>query len=237
MLLYTGNQVSLFVSIEALKRHFASRKILVAAVVALLGRIVGVEKICPLRNYEFFSVIFFFLDINFATITANIKLVVFWINYAREFCLGEVGLFYEGCVREKNTLFEFSLGENSALISTGFFISKGCLREISILGKGSLDEDSTLVKNSILEVSIVEVSEPEGNMLFEMGSEKVSTLKGSLGEVSALFEMGSEKASTLESSPGEVSIRVEISTFEISILGEGSPREASILDEVRLGEF
>ena len=205
--------------------------------VFLLGRIVGVDKICSLRNYEFFSVIFFFLGINFATITANIKLVVFWIDYAREFCSGEVGFFYKGCVREKNTLFEFSLRENSALIPRGFFISKGCLREISILGKGSLGEDSTLVEISTLEVSIVEVSEPEGNMLFEMGSEKVSTLEGSIGEVSTLFEMGIEKVSTLEGSIGEVSIRVENSTFEISILGEGSPMEVSILDEVRLGEF
>ena len=65
MLLYTGNQVSLFASIEALKRHFASRKILVAAVVALLGRFVGVKKFCALGDYEFSSIVFFFFGLDF----------------------------------------------------------------------------------------------------------------------------------------------------------------------------
>ena len=66
MLLYAGNQISLFASIEALKRHFASRKILVAAVVALLGRFVGVKEFCALGDDEFSSIIFFFFGLNYA---------------------------------------------------------------------------------------------------------------------------------------------------------------------------
>ena len=66
MLLYAGNQMSLFASIEALKRHFASRKILVAAVVALLGRFVGVKEFCTFGDCEFSSVMLLFFGLNHA---------------------------------------------------------------------------------------------------------------------------------------------------------------------------
>lgn len=69
MLLYTGNQVSLFASIEALKRHFASGKILVAVVVALLGRFVGVKEYCAFGDYEFNSIVFFFFGFDFVGAT------------------------------------------------------------------------------------------------------------------------------------------------------------------------
>ena len=69
MLLYAGNQVSLFASIEALKRHFASGKILVAVVVVLLGRLVGVKEFCALGDCEFSSVIFLFFGLDFVAAT------------------------------------------------------------------------------------------------------------------------------------------------------------------------
>ena len=66
MLLHAGNQTSLFASIEALKRHFASRKILAAVVVALLGRFVGVKEYCAFGDCEFSSVMLLFFGINYA---------------------------------------------------------------------------------------------------------------------------------------------------------------------------
>ena len=58
--------MSLFASIEALKRHFASRKILVAVVVALLGRFVGVKEFCALGDNELYTVMLLFFGINYA---------------------------------------------------------------------------------------------------------------------------------------------------------------------------
>ena len=65
MLLYAGNQVSLFASIEALKRHFAPGKILAAVVVFLLGRLVGVKEFCVLGDNELYTVMLLFLSLNF----------------------------------------------------------------------------------------------------------------------------------------------------------------------------
>ena len=81
MLLYAGNQVSLFASIEALKRHFAPGKILVAVVIALLGRFVGVKEFCALGDYEFSSIVFFFFGLDFvAAIVRNFEVIIFWIG-------------------------------------------------------------------------------------------------------------------------------------------------------------
>ena len=80
MLLYTVNQISLFASIEALKHHFAPRKILVAVVVALLGRFVGVKKFSVLGDYEFNSIVFFFFGFDFVgAIVRNLEIISFWI--------------------------------------------------------------------------------------------------------------------------------------------------------------
>ena len=81
MLLYTGNQTSLFASIEALKRHFAPGKILVAVVVALFGRFVGVKEFCALGDDEFSSIVFFFFGFDFVgAIVRNFEIIIFWIG-------------------------------------------------------------------------------------------------------------------------------------------------------------
>ena len=81
MLLYAGNQTSLFASIEALKHHFAPGKILVAVVVTLLGRFVGVKEFCALGDYEFSSIVFFFFGLDFvAAIVRNLEVIIFWIG-------------------------------------------------------------------------------------------------------------------------------------------------------------
>jgi hypothetical protein len=87
MLLYAGNQISLFANIEALKRHFAPGKILVAVVIALLGRFVGVKEFCALGDYEFSSIVFFFFGLYFvAAIIRNLEVIIFWISLMREPC-------------------------------------------------------------------------------------------------------------------------------------------------------
>ena len=77
--------MSLFASMEALKHHFAPGKILVAAVVALLGRLVGVKEFCALGDYEFNSIVFFFFGFDFVeAIIRNLEVIIFWISLTRK---------------------------------------------------------------------------------------------------------------------------------------------------------
>ena len=85
MLLYAGNQISLFASIEALKRYFAPGKILAAVVVALLGRFVGVKKFCTFGDNELNAVMLLFLSLNFVgAIVRNFEVIIFWIGLTRK---------------------------------------------------------------------------------------------------------------------------------------------------------
>ena len=80
MLLYAGNQVSLFASIEALKRHFAPGKFYLPSFF-LLGRFIGVKKFCVLGNNELYTVMLLFLSLNFVgAIRRNLEVIIFWIG-------------------------------------------------------------------------------------------------------------------------------------------------------------
>ena len=81
MLLYAGNQVSLFASIEALKHHFAPGKILVAVVVTRSEGSSGIKEFCALGDYEFSSIVFFFFGFDFVgAIRRNLEVIIFWIG-------------------------------------------------------------------------------------------------------------------------------------------------------------
>ena len=217
MLLYAGNQISLFARIEALKRHFASGKILIVVVVVLLGRFVGVKEFCAFGDHEFSSTVFFFFGLNFVgAIVRNFEVIIFWISPMRKFC-------FIGFAPSNIYKYWFNLEGRPEEAST---LGEDRLREVSILNEDRFGEDY-LGESRLREVSIPNEGRPEeGSVLGEGHPGEVNVPgKNRLGEV----RLG-------ESRPREVSLPGESCMCEVSVLNESRPEEVSVLGEGCLEE-